>query len=413
MAEAELILMDVVEEHLDEAAFLWKRWESSLDSPIHTYDEVLRGEQRRLFAHLDGLIVGGAPAAEQVLWPALEADDREKVAAAALALLSSEDGDYLGRITELFAGAEAEAIVDGLGCAFERAEHPGVARAMIAIAASTDAPPAVRARALKVLAFRRADPGDPLKACFAHADPAIRAAAAAAAACPEGQKYKNFLLKAISATEVEVKDAAIATGLLQGIKPAWTECQVVAKGGGPGAPRAWLRLALLGGAVERELIVRALKSRDQAQRAAVIFAAGFSGWKAVAEACLPLLADEELGPLAGEAFCAITGLDAAEMTLEEDASKKDEPEGLPELEDDDLDENLVPGADAGLPLLDAERAQKWWSTARVKFSDDKQYLRGAVKNAAELERALATEPTRRRAALQFALAAPSPLSGTS
>lgn len=405
MAEPEEILWDVVEEHLDEAAFLWKRWENSLDSPVHSYQDVLRGEQRRLFAHLDGLIVGGAAVAEQLLLPALEKEDREQAAVAALALLNFEQGNYLPQVVEIFSAAQKEELLDGIGCALEQAEHAGVTRAMIAVAGSAEAPAAVRARALRVLAFRRADPGDTLKVCFAHADPAIRAAAATAAACPEGQKYKNFVVKAISAPEVEVKDAATATGLILGIKGAWTDTQLVAKSGGPGAASAWLRLALLGGTAERDLISRALKSRDRAQQSAVIFAAGFSGWKSVAEICLPLLSDDELGPLAGEAFCAITGLDPAEVELE-----KAPPEGLPALEEDDLDADLAEEADAGLPLLDPERVQRWWLAAKPRFADDKRYLGGAPWSRAEVERALTSGPTRRRKPLLFVHRVPDSMS---
>ena len=60
--KAELILWDVVEEHFEEAAFLFGQWESSLYSA--RFDLAGLGKiEKRLEAHVDGLIVSGTEAA--------------------------------------------------------------------------------------------------------------------------------------------------------------------------------------------------------------------------------------------------------------------------------------------------------------------------------------------------------------
>src|SRR5258705_6910781 len=82
-------LWDISEEHLVDAGFLWTQRERALESPRHTLAEVATGVEERLLAHLDGLIVGGAPVAEKLLVPVLEDDsaDPELLVVASLALL--------------------------------------------------------------------------------------------------------------------------------------------------------------------------------------------------------------------------------------------------------------------------------------------------------------------------------------
>ena len=81
-------LWDIVEEHLDEAEFLWEQWEHALLAPNYTLDELADGPEARLLAHLDGLVVGGPEVARRLLIPTLDEDvEPTRVRAAALALL--------------------------------------------------------------------------------------------------------------------------------------------------------------------------------------------------------------------------------------------------------------------------------------------------------------------------------------
>src|SRR5690348_13244045 len=51
---------DLVEESLDEAAFLWKRWEGDLASPVRSLEDVRTWTEDRLEGSLDGVRVAGA-----------------------------------------------------------------------------------------------------------------------------------------------------------------------------------------------------------------------------------------------------------------------------------------------------------------------------------------------------------------
>ena len=70
-----MILWDILEEHLNEAAFLWGQWERSLRSPRYVLREVMDGPEERLLAHVEGLCEGGLPVVERLLLPALQEEE--------------------------------------------------------------------------------------------------------------------------------------------------------------------------------------------------------------------------------------------------------------------------------------------------------------------------------------------------
>ncbi|WP_342376803.1 hypothetical protein NVS55_36290 [Myxococcus stipitatus] len=112
-----------------------------------------------------------------------------------------------------------------------------------------------------------------------------------------------------------------------------------------------------------------------------------------AEACLDWMDDEEFGPLAGEAFSAITGL------IMEGRYRKLPPdvEQLIPLEEESLDANLVPGPEKSLPLPRAGAVEAWWHQARKNFERGVRYLRGTpVAGVVELLTAFQHEPLRRQ-----------------
>ncbi|MFP2931994.1 hypothetical protein ACLESO_43890, partial [Pyxidicoccus sp. 3LG] len=91
-------------EHLSEATFLWKLWERSLDAADHTLEEVEEGDERRLQANLEGLVIGGRRVAERLLLPCLEQEEVPAVCVAATCLLEATDADWLGPLLERLKG---------------------------------------------------------------------------------------------------------------------------------------------------------------------------------------------------------------------------------------------------------------------------------------------------------------------
>ena len=152
-------LPDIDAEHLDEAEFLWSQWERAQTSLAVSALDVALGVEDRLRAHVDGLTIGGADAARELLWPALDDGEAEpaRIGSAALALLGDGARATVERLLDALAAAEAPA-----RAALERALAAGSEGhlADVLLARLPGAAPPVQASILRVLA-RRAVPGGP------------------------------------------------------------------------------------------------------------------------------------------------------------------------------------------------------------------------------------------------------------
>jgi uncharacterized protein (TIGR02270 family) len=134
-----------------------------------------------------------------------------------------------------------------------------------------------------------------------------------------------------------------------------------------------------------------------------IFALGFAGTFAAAEAAVQCMREPALAQLAAEAFCAITGLDLeAQKLLALDA--EDAPDEPIPFEQEDLDADLVPTPDELLPHPDVEGVTRWWRINSGRFRPGERYLRGRPLDLTTLRDALRVESMRRRHALALELA---------
>jgi uncharacterized protein (TIGR02270 family) len=396
MAATAPVLWDVVEEHLDEAAFLWSQWEAALASPRHTLASVANGPEARLVAHLDGLLVAGAPAQERVLLPALAGDDAERAFAAALALLEGAGREGLARVVERLAAA-GPPLAAAITRALALTRRPGVDPELLALARS--GAPASVGPALEALAFRAVPVAHDVLLAAVAALPPDRIAPAVRAARLAGPRALGIVDRALGAPPGPVLDAALETGLLLGLPEAWTACVRVAETGGPGSAFPLLLLALGGEPSEVDRLAGA--ARDEALRPAALTALAFTGRAAAVDACLPYLRDPKAARLAAEAISTITGL-AVEGRYQ--APEPPPPEEPVPLEQDDLDANLVPGPDALLRVPAADALEGWWSKARAQLDGRARCLGGEPWTAKAALAALAGGSMRRRRAVALDLA---------
>lgn len=196
----------------------------------------------------------------------------------------------------------------------------------------------------------------------------------------------------LSSPHAGVRLAAIELGLITGWPEAWAACLNEVRSRGEGYSEAILLLALVGDEPELKLVLPGMA--EQALRAHVLWALGFSGWPSAAEACLAWLGDRQVGALAGESFTAITG-----VRLKGDhvlAQRADRVRTHLAREEMDLSEDLTLRPEDGLPVLASQPVSSWWSQARRHFDRRARYLRGRTYDAALLFDALAREPMRRR-----------------
>jgi uncharacterized protein (TIGR02270 family) len=384
-------IWDVVEEHLDEAGFLWTQWESALASPRYTIAEVAAAPEERLVAHLDGVAVAGGAADEALLAPALAGDDAGRVAAAAAVLAAAGRLDPVRVAISPDAPAAARAIARALGLCLA---SEGVAAVCGWI---RDGDPAAQAVALEALAFRGAAPGGDVRALLASPDAAVQAAALSAAPAL-GDAARPAIEAALASAAPAVRDAAILTGLRLGLRAAWSACQRAADAGAA-TPLALEVLAVSGDPADVERI--AVAAKTPALRRDALFAAGLSGTLRGAQVCAEYLHDPAVVRTAAEGLCAVTGLAVAGPY---EAAEPDPTESLASLEGDDLDAPALPPEDSALPYPDAELLALSFRDRRGGLAPGQRYLLGRPWTPDDALAAVWSGPTRRRHALARELA---------
>ncbi|WP_426756608.1 TIGR02270 family protein [Myxococcus sp. Y35] len=384
------LLWDVLTEHLEEASFLWVQRERAMSASDYTLPEVEAGDEARLRAHLDGLLVGGAPVARRLLQPALEDDAPGGVASAASVLLAS--GAQALVLERWVEDAERR---PWLGHALALCERPDLDAALLELLPRLA--PALQAELLDVLAFRQVDAGPLLeRLAFPDMAPALRVAALRAARATAPPTLAAWLREGMDDSEPLVRDAAIEAGLLRGMRAAWRACQALVAEGAVSRV-AMLAVAMGGAPADVEALVRALDRPEL--RAEALWALGFSGRRAGADAALAVLREQapETAWLALWAFSVITGLS---------------PEGV-FLRDEDEDAVAPPAAAGPVSLPPPEHrsgrvhvaeVEQWWARARERFEPEGRYRDGLPWTSGAQLQALHLAPMRHRPALAFELA---------
>ncbi len=384
------VLWDVVEEHFQEAAFLWMQRERSLRAPDLLLADVAEGDEYRLVAHLEGLLHAGPRAAERLLLPALAEGQPGEVAVAALALLASETRDWTEAVLAALPETEQPAALLG-----------GVAlspRATVEVALREGFPKwdtPVQALVLEALALRRVEAGALLSSARTSHEPALLAAALRAARFVERDIALELVGRGLSHREPLVRDAAIETGCIIGHRHAWHCCRRVIEQGEPRPRQALLALAT-GGEAEVLPLISGLLARTEL-RAEGLWALGFSGRSAAIELLLSLLREGESA--AAEPLAFVSGL-PLEKLLAPSAEDAEEEETSDEVEEG----AVFPGPAALKGTARLEAIEEWWKAMRPRLSTEGRYLLGRPCSQETLLAALEGAPMRRRSGLAWELA---------
>jgi uncharacterized protein (TIGR02270 family) len=383
----------IVEECLDDADFLWTRWERFLDAPDLSVDKVYFWVEQRLHGALDGLRTGELT----LLEGALASTSPGAVSAAAHVLATSQEHaafELLSRAFTSFEDASLTAIRRGIEVADDSRLLARLGR--VAAAGST----ACRAAWLDAHTACGVNPGALLPSLLRAPEPEVRAAAFRA--CRYAPEIDAGELRhGLNAPERAVVAAAVETGLARNLPEAWQACLSLCGDPDPdGHTRSLLSLLAMSGNARAEQRLRAALDQDVLRRDAV-FALGASGRVTAADSCIAALRDGPAGRAAADAFCTITGLVLADASL---IASAETPEP-PDFESDDLDADLRPHIYDALPEPDVAGVEAWWHAHRSEFHPEARYLRGKPLGLSELQTALREGPARWRHvhALELAL----------
>lgn len=377
------ILWDVLQEHLDEAAFLWRQRERGLASWEESLEDVAEGDEARLLAHVEGLVIGGAPVATRLLLPALEGEDVWLVGAAALALLGAGGEAPLAALLRVLNEGPEEARPE-IRRALELSGRSGLDTLLLPHVARVG--PEAQAMLLEVLATRQADPGPALpRTLGADTAPALCTASLRAARFTARPVSEGLARQGLEHGEASVRCAALETGLILGLRAPWQACRRLAMDAGEEGRLARLALAVGGEATDVKQLIQALGTPGL--RTDALWALGFSGRRAAAEALMDVLRQDNGPRLAAESLATITGLDLTEHLLAEETDAEAPPE--------DADTATAEGAWRAPPLAGRVRVasvEEWWRKAQARFDERGRFVRGAAWSPSAVLTELARAP---------------------
>jgi uncharacterized protein (TIGR02270 family) len=391
---------EVIEEHVEEAAFLWSYRDGAIEG--HAFDlpriEELDG---RIEAHLDGLrldLGAGWDACRDALQG--ERGDAGVVFVAALLAVERQDARGFAQVLDVAAGSAklSRGVVSGLGWA----AYADVQRLLPGLV-SERSQPELRTLGLAGCAAHRRDPGPVLGYALGSSDPRLKARALRAA----GELGRADLLPEVQ-REVGAQDpecrfwASWSAGLLDGkssLEPLWD----FAVASGPRAARA-AQLAL------RRLDPKLARSWFQsmiggARDARVALAGAVAlGDPDVVPWIIACMSNTETARGAAAALALITGVDLEAERLVR-APPADAPAGP---SDDPDDDDVAMDPDDGLPWPDPDAVRAWWVRDAPRFARGTRHLLGKPVGPGWLSEVLADgrQPARAAAALELSLAEP-------
>lgn len=244
------LLRDVLEEHFDEACFLWRQRALAIGSRgLHRRD--LSRIDERLLAHLDGLVIGGEPA-----WPligrGLDGPSPAAALVSAWIALTLDTDDFLDVLYPVLTNAPAP-VFRGVCQAFRYARGRFVEECLPRWLYAAHF--RVRAVAIDALSFHlRPIPEAIIAELQVDHAPAVRHAAVAAA----GRYHLRALLpqveRLLDDADIEVRAAALTAAVLLGSADATLRCRELALRGGPEAAQAFVLLGRLGLREDRDQI---------------------------------------------------------------------------------------------------------------------------------------------------------------
>jgi uncharacterized protein (TIGR02270 family) len=385
-------MWDIYEEHLDEAAWLWGEWESSLDSSVYSIADVAVGPEERLLAHLDGLVLGGAKVAEKLLLPALAGEEPGMVAAAAWALVQAEDADHQDKVIEtLVAGAPA---ATAIGRALQLAPNADISRL---IPHWEKGSPALRALIIDIFTPREPEwVRQRTQAALLSGKLALVSAGLRAVRSLRDEVFKDHVQLSMQLDDPTGLRAALSAGLCLGMTITWDVCRMAADANDDSCR---FPLGLLAGSPDPHdrAAVRAKVAEPEVAPHA-LWALGFSGDLEAADMLVASL--DNHGKVAAEALSAITGL-----AVDGPYRKPGETHGPdePEVGIDDPPPEVRP--EDPLPEPHVEAIRKWWAKERERFKPGMRYLYGQPRAPEVLRAALLGAPTWRRDFFALELAA--------
>jgi uncharacterized protein (TIGR02270 family) len=385
----------VVEQHAEEASFLWTIRDRAVHLPNYSLKD-LSGLDERVEAHLDGLRVAGQ-FGWQLCEQSLDKEESGRVFAAGVLAFDGGDIERIHRVMEMaFLTPELEReLISAIGWL----SYSKVESSIQQLLGSER--PEIRRIGIAASAVHRRDPGQPLIQALADPNPRLRARALKAC----GEVGETGFLASIFPLISDPDDscrffAAWSAARLGDRSPrVLNALREIAAGSTQHAERALGMTLRVMDLHQAKAWHRQLR-RDPAQLRTATIASGIIGDSEAVEFLIELMNVPAIARVAGESFSMITGVDLAYEHLS--GEKPEDFEAGPT--EDPEDENVAMDPDENLPWPVPALVAMWWIQHRAKFQAAR-YFKGKEITAQSLREVLirGNQPERAAAALELAL----------
>ena len=388
-----MINQEVIDQHAEEAAFLWTQRDHATTAPQYALKDLAKLDER-VEAHVDGLRVAGAAGWTTVLTNLAEGPG--EVFAASILAFESSDSERIN--TVLNAACSAPKLARGLISALGWMEQDAALREAEKLIESQQSE--VCRAGIAGMAVQRVDPGPPLEAAIMSQDPRLAGRAMRAAAELGRRDLAPGVLARLSDADESCRFWSAWSAVHLGERHSADGMAVliaIAEAGGPLAERA-IDIVFRVMTVEDAYSWRQKLVGNPATSRLAAIAAGIIGDPAAIPDLIAQMEDPKLARVAGAAFSMITGADLGYEDLDGDAP--------PSTYDDDA---AFFGPDSDLSWPQPTAIRKWWAKRAPGYVVGVRYLVGKPMTEQSLLEALAKgrQNQRAAAALELALRNPS------
>ena len=391
---AATVIPSIVEQHAEEAAFLWRLRDAATDQPHYALRQLANLEER-IEAHIDGLRVAG-PAGFSIALAQLENHRGEgELFTVATIALERSDGVNIERVLD-FAGSAPESargLFGGIGWVSADALR-GLAIGWFDAASSFR-----RLVGVVACSLHRVDPSSRLPRLLA-GEPLVRARALRLAGELGRVDLRETVRQALNDDDVACRFwAAWSAGLLGDRAAAIPVLQdYVATGG----EFRWLALDLVLRLMNREAAIGWLRGlgRDPNHARLLVVAAGVLGDPVVLPWLIQQMTVDGLARVAGESFSLITGVNLSQQGLNGQAPEAfvSGPNDVPS------DEDITIDPDENLYWPDQNKVDGWWQKEKHRFALGVRHLGGAPITQTSCIEVLRNGYQRQRRAAAYELA---------
>jgi uncharacterized protein (TIGR02270 family) len=391
------IILEVLEQHTEEAAFLWVLRDSAVYEPHYALSDLSKLDNR-LDAHIDGLRIAGGPGWE-ICKEALAWEEAGEIFTAGVLAFESGIEERIQVVLEAVGDNYelSRGLISVLGwIPFQQIESH-------ALKFIEDESSALRGIGLAAYSVHRQDPGKPLTNSLTDSDIALRARALRSVGELGRKDLVLFLKDHLNEENENCRYFAARSAAIFGDASAIPVLRSIAVNGGAHAEKS-CALALRTMALPDSLEwLRELAQEPDHKRLAVT-GYGVLGDPMSVSWLIQMMAVPELARAAGESFTMITGVDIAYEDLEGEWSEGFEagPTESPEDEDVEMD----PDEDLSWP--EPELISEWWNKNKNNFRNSTRYLCGKPINEEQCQHVLRYGYQRKRAAAAIELAIMNP-----